>query len=131
MATDPILPRLSIDAGLIGIAIGNLIGNAIKYSPQQTEVTVTAESVADYLLISVRDQGPGIPDAAMERIFEKFYRLERDNDSETIGSGLGLPLVREILERHGGEVSFQNQACGGAVFTLSIPLTVHRRHTRS
>ncbi len=131
MATDPILPRLSIDAGLIGIAIGNLIGNAIKYSPQQTEVTVTAESVADYLLISVRDQGPGIPDAARERIFEKFYRLERDNDSETIGSGLGLPLVREILERHGGEVSFQNQACGGAVFTLSIPLTVHRRHTRS
>lgn len=131
MATDPILPRLAIDAGLIGIAIGNLIGNAIKYSPQQTEVTVTAESVADRLLISVRDQGPGIPDAARDRIFEKFYRLERDNDSETIGSGLGLPLVREILERHGGEVSFLNQTGGGAVFTLSIPLTVHRRHTRS
>ena len=130
-ATDPILPRLAIDAGLIGIAIGNLIGNAIKYSPQQTEVTVTAESVADRLLISVRDQGPGIPDAARDRIFEKFYRLERDNDSETIGSGLGLPLVREILERHGGEVSFQNQKGGGAAFTLSIPLTVHRRHTRS
>lgn len=131
MATDPILPRLAIDAGLIGIAIGNLIGNAIKYSPQQTEVTVTAESVANRLLISVRDQGPGIPDAARDRIFEKFYRLERDNDSETIGSGLGLPLVREILERHGGEVSFQNQTGGGTVFTLSIPLTVHRRHTRS
>lgn len=131
MATDPILPRLAIDAGLIGIAIGNLIGNAIKYSPQQTEVTVTAESVADRLMISVRDQGPGIPDAARDRIFEKFYRLERDNDSETIGSGLGLPLVREILERHGGEVSFLNQTGGGAVFTLSIPLTVHRRHTRS
>jgi signal transduction histidine kinase len=113
------------------LQIGNLIGNAIKYSPQQTEVTVTAESVADRLLISVRDQGPGIPDAARDRIFEKFYRLERDNDSETIGSGLGLPLVREILERHGGEVSFLNQTGGGAVFTLSIPLTVHRRHTRS
>lgn len=128
---DPILPRLSIDAGLITIAIGNLIGNAIKYSPHHTEVTVSAESDAEWLLISVRDQGPGIPESARERIFEKFYRLERDSDSETIGSGLGLPLVREILERHGGEAWFQNQPSGGTVFTISIPLTVHRRHTRS
>lgn len=127
---DPGLPFLLLDANLMEHALSNLIGNAIKYSPAGTTVTITAARSADGAIIGVRDEGYGIPAEARERVFEKFYRLERDSSSDVVGSGLGLPLVREIVERHGGRVEIHSPADGGTEFLIFIPATVPRRHTR-
>ena len=127
---DPGLPMLHLDAKLMEHALSNLIGNAIKYSPSGTSVTITATSSNDGAIILVSDEGYGIPEDSRERVFEKFYRLERDNSSDVIGSGLGLTMVREIVERHGGNVSIQSSPMGGSTFRVFIPTTVPRRHTR-
>jgi signal transduction histidine kinase len=113
---------LRADAQLMTQAINNLLGNAIKYSPPETEVVVAAELNHAYVAISVRDQGFGIPEEARERIFEKFYRLERDTTSSVVGAGLGLPLVKEIVERHGGRITFESSLSAGSTFTIHLPL---------
>jgi signal transduction histidine kinase len=118
---DPVLPPIQADAQLLAQALNNLIGNAIKYSPPDSEVTITAAPDEAGFAISVRDQGFGIPPAVRERIFEKFYRLERDAVSGIVGTGLGLPLVKEIVERHGGHVTVGSGPQAGSVFTIHLP----------
>jgi len=115
------LPPLQADAQLLTQAISNLLGNAIKYSPPDTEVVVSAERNHTGVQISVRDQGFGIPEDARGRIFEKFYRLERDANSNTVGTGLGLPLVKEIVEQHGGRITFESVPAIGSTFTIHLP----------
>ena len=130
---DSELPRLTVDPILLSHALTNLLSNAIKYSPPRTTVRIGAHLKTDelqHICLTVRDQGYGIPPEVGERIFERFYRLDRDHTSGIVGSGLGLALVREIAERHGGSVTFHSLPEGGTEFTLSIPLTVHRRHTQ-
>ena len=117
----PAALALRADSQLLTQAVNNLLSNAIKYSPPDTEVVIAAELNHDDVLISVHDQGFGIPEEARERIFEKFYRLERDADSSVVGAGLGLPLVREIVERHGGRITFESGATG-STFTIHLPL---------
>lgn len=123
------LPPIVVDAKLMALALGNLIGNAIKYSPSGTSVTITAIQSIDGAIIGVRDEGDGIPEEAREHIFDKFYRLERDSTSDVVGSGLGLPMVKEIVERHGGRVTVHSTPSGGSEFLVFIPSTVPRRHT--
>ncbi|MGH9838288.1 MAG: CHASE2 domain-containing protein [Blastocatellia bacterium] len=118
----PSAPILQADAQLLTQAVNNLLGNAIKYSPPETEVVVAAELNHNNVIISVRDQGFGIPEEARERIFEKFYRLERDTTSNVVGAGLGLPLVKEIVERHGGRVMVESAPATGSTFTIRLPL---------
>ena len=120
----PDLPSLQADDLLLRQAVGNLIGNAIKYSPPETDVTLAAESAPGGIAIHVRDQGFGVPPEAREKIFEKFYRLERDANSPIVGAGLGLPLVKEIAERHGGRLSLDCPPAGGSIFTLYLPLSI-------
>jgi signal transduction histidine kinase len=119
---NPSLPSLRVDEQLLTQAVNNLLGNAIKYSPPETEVVIAAELNHANLMISVRDQGFGIPEEARERIFEKFYRLGRDAASEVVGAGLGLPLVKEIVERHGGRVTVESAPAAGSTFTIHLPL---------
>jgi signal transduction histidine kinase len=118
----PSVPLLQADAQLLTQAVSNLLSNAIKYSPPETEVVVAAELNHSNVMISVRDRGFGIPDEARERIFEKFYRLERDSTSSIVGTGLGLPLVKEIVERHGGRVTVESDPATGSTFTIHLPL---------
>jgi PAS domain S-box-containing protein len=118
----PSAPTLQADAQLLTQAINNLLSNAIKYSPAETEVVVAAELDHDNVMISVRDHGFGIPKEAQERIFEKFYRLERDTASSIVGAGLGLPLAKEIVERHGGRVTVESAPMIGSTFTIHLPL---------
>ncbi|MGH9833695.1 MAG: sensor histidine kinase, partial [Blastocatellia bacterium] len=113
---------LRADAQLLTQAVNNLLGNAIKYSPPETEVVVAAKLNHANVMISVRDQGFGIPEEARERIFEKFYRLDRDTTSSVVGAGLGLPLVKEIVERHGGRITFESASTTGSTFTIHLPL---------
>lgn len=127
---DPELTSQRVDANLLTHAITNLLSNAIKYSPTGTEVTIQATPESEGTTIRVRDQGYGIPEEAQQRVFEKFYRLERDQSAGAIGSGLGLALVKEIIERHSGTIEIVTPASGGTEFRLFLPLAVHRRHSR-
>jgi PAS domain S-box-containing protein len=118
------MPLLQAEAQLLAQAINNLLSNAIKYSPPETEVVIAAEVGQAGVTISVRDQGFGIPEEARDRIFEKFYRLERDSASSIVGTGLGLPLAKEIVERHGGRLTFESAPATGSVFSVYLPLQV-------
>ncbi len=109
------------DADLLSRAIGNLVSNAVKYSPPKTEVVISARNAANGVSIEVADQGYGIPEDSMNRVFEKFYRVPRVQDVDVPGTGLGLALVREIAELHGGSVAVRSSVGAGSVFTLWVP----------
>ena len=98
--------------------IGNLIDNAVKYGKRAT--LVVADTPAE-LTITVRDEGPGIPEDELERVFEPFYRLEDSRNRETGGSGLGLTIARNIAHAHGGELKLRNRAGGGREAVLTLP----------
>lgn len=115
------LPIFQADQQLLAQAVGNLLSNAVKYSPPNTNVTIEAGTIASELLITVRDDGYGIPPHALERIFDKFYRLERDAKSETIGTGLGLSFVKEAVEKHGGRITVESVEGVGSTFVLRLP----------
>jgi len=107
------------DRLLLGEMIANLVTNALNYTPVPGEVTVRCRTGATHSLIEVEDTGPGIPPAARQRVFERFYRLP---DATHPGSGLGLAIVREIARGAGGEVSvFDRPDGGGALFQVSLP----------
>lgn len=115
-------PALFADRQLMTQAVNNLLGNAIKYSPAGSEVEVGSSFDATHAQIYVRDRGYGIPREFHARVFEKFYRLERDVKAEVVGTGLGLPLVKEIVERHGGRVTLESEPAAGSIFTIHLPL---------
>jgi signal transduction histidine kinase len=98
--------------------IGNLIDNAVKYGKRAT--LVVADTPAE-LTITVRDEGPGIPEAELERVFEPFYRLDASRNRATGGSGLGLTIARNIARAHGGETVLRNRAGGGLDAVLTLP----------
>jgi signal transduction histidine kinase/CHASE2 domain-containing sensor protein len=116
------LPVLKADAQLLAQAVGNLLSNAVKYSPPESLVEVEAVKNDSELQIIVRDNGYGIPEDAQAHIFEKFYRLERDASSETVGTGLGLAFVKEAAEKHGGYVTVESRKNVGSTFVLHLPL---------
>lgn len=118
----PTLPVIMADADLLAQALTNLIANAIKYSPADTEIVIRARAAANALLISVKDQGCGIPADVLQHVFEKFYRVPRLEDADVPGTGLGLTLVREIVELHGGHVTAESQLGVGSSFSVSLPL---------
>jgi two-component system sensor histidine kinase SenX3 len=106
-------------------AVSNLIDNAVKYSNRGGVVRVTADIVGRELEISVADQGVGIPARDIDRIFERFYRVDRARSRETGGTGLGLAIVRHIATNHRGDVSVRSREGEGSTFTLRIPLEEH------
>ena len=117
----PNLPQLLGDADLLGRAVSNLVTNAIKYSDGSGEVVIEAGVTENELWIKVSDQGCGIAAGELDRIFEKFYRVPRVEATDTPGTGLGLPFVREVAERHGGRVTVESESGIGSVFTLWLP----------
>jgi len=121
VALPPGLPAVFSDVDLLGRAVENLVSNAIKYSPDGTEVSIGAAANQDGIAISVADQGYGIPEQDLARVFEKFYRVPRVEDADVPGTGLGLAFVREIAELHGGTVSVTSVVNKGSTFTLRIP----------
>lgn len=102
-------------------AIRNLLSNAIKYSPVGTKVGIGAKRVGDMIEISVTDQGPGIPDDELIRIFERFYRVDPSRNRGTGGTGLGLAIVKHICANHGGECTVWSRVGEGSTFTLRFP----------
>ena len=110
------------DRELLIMAIHNLIENAINYSPEKTTVSITTKSENGIVDISVTDQGIGIPDTEIERIFERFYRVDPARSRETGGTGLGLSIVKHIVAKHGGEVKVWSAQGVGSTFSIRLPI---------
>jgi len=103
-------------------AVVNLLENAVKYSDERSDVEVSVvTSASGWVDVTVRDRGIGIPAKDLERIFERFYRVDRARSRETGGSGLGLSIVRHVATNHGGEVLVESQEGIGSTFTLRLP----------
>ncbi len=109
------------DPFLLRRAISNLLDNAIDFSPADSEVLLMLETTSKLARVTVRDRGPGIPDYAQEKVFQKFYSLARPH-SHKKSTGLGLAFVKEIAALHRGRIELGNAARGGAVATLTLPL---------
>ncbi|HSH01421.1 MAG TPA: ATP-binding protein [Anaerolineae bacterium] len=109
------------DIGLIRQAISNLVGNAVKYAPNSGDLILRAVEEDEMVVISINDQGPGIPEEAQKRLFERFYRVKARQNASVKGSGLGLAIVRSIAERHGGDAWYETNEDGGSSFFLKFP----------
>lgn len=107
---------------LLEQGVGNLLQNAIEFTPVGGTITITLQRDAQSVRVIVDDTGPGVPDYAIEKVFERFYSLPRP-DTGRKSSGLGLSIVREIARLHGGDVRLENRPEGGARAIFSVPLT--------
>jgi signal transduction histidine kinase len=116
------LPERALDPEALSQALINLINNAIKYSPERKRIRIATRCDGQRILISVSDSGIGIARSEHKKVFEKFYRAESSLVHDTKGSGLGLALVRHIVEAHGGEVELTSAPDQGSTFTIVLPL---------
>src|SRR5205807_8205198 len=117
------LPTIEADRDRLTQVFGNLLSNADKYSPPGSAIDITSEAIAAGVRVTVRDRGPGIPPQSLESIFDRYTRLEREARAGVTGTGLGLPIVRQIVNMHGGQAWARNAADGGAVLTVELPLS--------
>ena len=113
--------KVRVDPAKLHDALRNLIANAINYAPEQTTIHVAATPVDGRIAIAVSDEGPGIPQQDLSRIFERFYRVDKSRARDPGGTGLGLAIVRHLIELHGGSVRAENRPDGGARFVLTVP----------
>ena len=113
--------RVMGDPALLQIAVSNLIANAVKYSPDNTRVGVGVRSAKGFVEIAVTDQGVGIPEADLDRVFERFYRVDPARSRATGGTGLGLAIVKHVVGNHGGDVRVWSQPGKGSTFTIRLP----------
>ena len=109
------------DESQLEMAISNLIENAINYSPNKTTVVVSLNRVDGLAEIKVKDQGIGISDENIERIFERFYRVDPARSRATGGTGLGLSIVKHIITNHGGDITVWSAKGEGSTFTMRLP----------
>ncbi len=118
---EPGLPLLPLDVVLFEQVLFNLLDNAAKYAPAGTEIRLRAWRGGDAVCVQVADQGPGIPEDGLERVFDKFTRLHL-SDRQRPGTGLGLAICRGFVEAMGGSIRAANRPQGGAAFTISLPV---------
>jgi two-component system, OmpR family, sensor histidine kinase SenX3 len=119
------------DEDLLVTALRNLLDNAVAYSPEKTKVVVTTKMSGKHAVeLSVTDQGIGIPERDLERIFERFYRVDPARSRVTGGTGLGLAIVKHVMAAHGGSVTVMSKEGAGSTFTLRLPVPPGRRQDR-
>jgi len=114
--SDPTVPPLLLDRALLRQAVLNLVKNGLESVAQGGELRVTTRPVNDSVEIAVSDTGVGISEEVSRHLFEPFFTTKPQ------GTGLGLPIARQIVEEHGGEIQWSGQAGGGATFTIRLPI---------
>jgi signal transduction histidine kinase len=110
--------RATGDRELLEYACYNLLTNAVKYSPQRTEVTASAWKADSWIHIAVKDQGIGMDQKEVKQIFQKFYRTKKAEESGEAGTGIGLSIVQQIVEQHGGRIEVTSRPGAGSCFTV-------------
>lgn len=113
---------------LLRRAIENVLRNAIRFSPERTEIEVNARRDPEQITIEVRDKGPGVPEADTLRIFDPFYRVSNARERDSGGTGLGLAITARVMSLHAGQVTAQNAPEGGLVVTLVLPADLGNGH---
>jgi signal transduction histidine kinase len=113
------IPNAKCDPEMLGLAMRQLLGNAAKYSPQETAIEIKASALGGLITVQILDQGPGINPDESERIFERFYRGK--STGSVTGTGMGLPIARDIIHAHGGKLWAENVPGAGAQFSFTLP----------
>jgi len=117
----PAATALRADTAKLHDALRNLVENAVAYAPPSTTITLASRRSEREFTITVADEGPGIPEADITRVFERFYRVDKARSRESGGTGLGLSIVKHLVEILGGDVRAANRPEGGAIFTVTLP----------
>jgi signal transduction histidine kinase len=126
------LPIILLDSGRVEQVLGNVLSNALRYTPEGGQVDIIITSPAkgisilddfDVVQITVHDSGPGIPPDALPHLFDRFFRGDHARSRDDGGSGLGLTIAKQLAHAHGGDLTANNHPQGGAVFTLTLPIT--------
>ena len=117
---DQDLPLHYVDSTRLAQVLWNLLENADKYAPSGSSIQVEAHAHGQEVLISIADRGPGIPSGEHEKVFQRFYRLEREQQAHTKGSGLGLAICKGIVEAHGGRIWVEDRYGGGCIFIIAL-----------
>jgi len=110
------------DEERLGQVLVNLLHNAVKFSPGGSTVTVATRVLDRHLAVEVRDEGVGIPRAEIDRVFERFYKVDKARQRGQGGTGLGLAIARHIIEGHRGRIWVESEEGKGATFTFTVPL---------
>lgn len=118
------IPVIIGDSHRLEQVLNNLIGNAIKFSPANEQILITAELGNDEVRVSVKDNGIGIPAEALESIFSRYYQVSNRSHRSPMGTGLGLHIAKQIVEAHGGKIWAESETGQGSVFTFTLPLPV-------
>ncbi|MBC7342397.1 MAG: PAS domain-containing protein [Clostridia bacterium] len=118
------LPRLAVSDDFLGQVIMNLVDNAIKYTEEGGKVSISAWPLGPLVRVEVADNGIGIPKESLNRIFERFYRVDKCRSRELGGTGLGLSIVKHIVESHGGRVGVRSELGKGSTFYFTLPVAV-------
>ena len=116
------LPKVNIDSKRIRQVLDNLLDNSVKYSQEGTEIVVKAWQNDKELVVSVADQGIGIPAAEFDKIFDRMYRIEQRLSQDPGGMGLGLSLCKALIEGHGGRIWLKSLVGNGSTFYFALPI---------
>ncbi len=118
------MPRavIAADSDLIDLAVINLLENAVKYSPAPAHIEMTLKRAGNEAQLSISDRGIGIPEADLPHIFDRFYTVDKARSRKSGGAGLGLSIVKTVMQKHRGHIAVVSQLGKGTTFTLSFPL---------
>ena len=116
------IPPIWLDRDRIAQILGNLLSNALRYTPPQGEISISLNCTEQEAIVMVKDSGPGIPPESLPFIFDRFYRADQSRSRSDGGSGLGLTIAKKIAQLHRGSLTAQNHPAGGSVFILSLPV---------
>ncbi|WP_339816114.1 ATP-binding protein [uncultured Imperialibacter sp.] len=120
------LPNMMADTESVMEAIINLLDNAIKYSPDTKHLDISTERMEQWVVVAVKDQGVGIEEKKLKQIFDKFYRVTQGDIYNTQGAGLGLSIVKHIMEAHSGQITVESEPGKGSTFKLMFPILVKK-----
>lgn len=118
------LPRVHIDSDRIKQVLGNLLDNALAHTPPTGYITIEAHQEQDFVWLRVADTGQGISPEHLPYVFERFYRADASRTRSTGGTGIGLAIVKQLIQAHGGNVEVESEVGVGSIFTFSLPITV-------
>ena len=124
--TDPILPEINVDPERMAQIMGNLVSNALRYTPEGGKIVLAGHHNSDYVWLEVQDSGAGIAPDELNRIFDRFYRVDESREQHNGESGLGLAIAKSLTEAHGGTLSATSKVGQGTTFIIALPIDAER-----